>query len=488
MRITVNRKKERFYPDAKRVITRFYDHKEIKAKSIIQKIIDMSEDESETSLNLVLREFAKRHRNITRIFLMNFTKVIHFVDELAGSHEKISPTKRLLIGSFFTMEYSIESAALFNPSVVEHPDQNDLEEGQKRIIVSFRATGESHISSIVFRSGIIDKDSNLNFDPRGNYISEAEIIKGHAYNKEEFIMILSEHDIFNDISTEILKKLDDYFYYTQLKETIKKTQETKKLNLIQEKTLKEMMWLAKSHYEVVFSQDTDISERVIFPVSRTESNGIEDARFVKFKDDNSEVTYYATYTAYDGYTILPKLLETKDFYHFKNLPLHGECSKDKNFSLFPRKINGRYAMLSRLDGVNHYIMFSDNITLWETGHFLQDPKYNWELIQVGNCGSPIETSEGWLVITHGVGQMRKYCIGAILLDIKDPTKVIGSLKEPLIVPNEDEREGYVPNVVYSCGSIIHNNVLVIPYGISDYASSFATVNLNVLIEKLKEPD
>jgi len=488
MRITVNRKRDRIYPDSKRVITRFFDHSEIKAKSIIQKILNVSEDEAETALNLVLREFAKRHRNITRIFMMNFEKIIHYVDELAGSYEKMSPTKRLLTGSFFTMEYSIESAALFNPSIVEHPDQNELEEGQKRIIVSFRATGESHISSIVFRSGIIDRDMNLRFDPQGNYISQAEIIKGHAYNKEEFLMILHEHGIYNDISTEILGQLDDNFYYIKFKEIIKREQESKTLNFSQERTLKQMMWLAKSHYEIVFSQDTDLSERTIFPVSRTESNGIEDARFVKFTEENGDTTYYATYTAYDGFTILPKLLETKDFYHFKNLPLHGECTKDKNFALFPRRINGHYAMLSRLDGVNHYIMFSDNITVWETARLLRKPKYYWELIQVGNCGSPIETSEGWLVITHGVGQMRKYCIGALLLDLNDPLKVIGSLKEPLIVPNEDEREGYVPNVVYSCGAIVHNDMLVIPYAISDYASSFATVNLKTLLSKLLEKD
>jgi predicted GH43/DUF377 family glycosyl hydrolase len=486
MRITVDRKSDRIYPDSKRVITRFFDHTEIRAKSIIQKILDMKEDEAESSLNLVLREFAKRHRNITKIFLLNFSKVIDYINELTDSNEKMSQTKRLLIGSFFTMEYSIESAALFNPSIVEHPDQNQLEYGQKRILVSFRATGESHISSIVFRSGIIDKDNNLHFDPQGNYVSEAEIIKKHVYDKKEFTVILREHDIVNDISTEVLSKLNGFFYYAEIKSVITKTQEKKRLTLDQKKTLKEMMWLAKSHYEIIFSQDTDISERTIFPVSTTERNGVEDARFVKFTDDNGETTYYATYTAYDGFTILPKLLETKDFYHFKNLPIHGECSKDKNFALFPRKINGRYAMLSRLDGVNHYIMFSDNITLWETSQLLWEPKYNWELIQVGNCGSPIETTEGWLVITHGVGQMRKYSLGAILLDLQDPTKVIGSLKDPLIVPNEDEREGYVPNVVYSCGSIIHNDVLVIPYAISDYASSFATVSVKTLLAKFLE--
>lgn len=486
MRLTVNRQRERIYPDSKRVITRFFIHPEEKAKSIIQKIIDMPESEAETSLNLVLRGFAKRHRNITKIFLSNFDNVIKLLIELTNGNQELSITKRLLIGSYFTMEYSLESAALFNPAIVEHPEQSDLEEGQKRFIMSFRATGERHISSIVFRSGIIDRDFNIYFDAPGKYIGEAEIIKGHSYNKEEFTSLLKEHAIANETSMEIMGKLRDTFYYSQLKFAIKGFESITSLTLDQEKTLKQIMWLAKSHYEVAFSQDTDISERTIFPVSRTESNGIEDARFVKFTDDHGDVSYYATYTAYDGYTILPKLLETKDFYHFKNIPLHGECSKDKNFALFPRKIKGHYAMLSRIDGINHYIMFSDNITLWETAQILAEPKYFWELIQMGNCGSPMETSEGWLLITHGVGQMRKYCIGAILLDLDDPTKVIGRLKEPLIVPNEDEREGYVPNVVYSCGSLIHNGVVFIPYGISDYTSSIATVSLKTLLTKLKE--
>ena len=486
MRITVNRKKERFYPDSKRVITRFFEHSTQKSLSIITKILDMSEKEAESSLYQVLREFSKRHRNITKIFMLNYAKIAHLIDTVVESSTKMSSPKRLLIGSYFTMEYSIESAALFNPSIVEHPDQTGLEEGQKRIIVSFRATGESHISSIVFRSGMIDKDYNLHFDPQGNYIGEAEIIKKHEYDRQKFLDILKEHDIHNNISTEVLENLGTHFFYTDLKKLISKIQESKELNLSQQRTLKQMMWFAKSHYEIMFSHDTDISERVIFPVSRTESNGIEDARFVKFTEDNGDVIYYATYTAYDRFTILSKLLETKDFYHFKNLPLHGECIKDKNFALFPRKINGHYVMLSRIDGVNQYIMFTDDIALWESAQLLLEPQDMWEIIQIGNGGSPIETEKGWLVITHGVGPMRKYCLGAILLDLNDPTKVIGNLKEPLIIPNEDEREGYVPNVVYTCGALIHREELIIPYGISDYASSFATVNVKMLLDKLLE--
>jgi len=246
-----------------------------------------------------------------------------------------------------------------------------------------------------------------------------------------------------------------------------------------------MLWLAKSHYELDFSLDSAISERVIFPSSDIERNGIEDARFVKFTDDNGEVTYYATYTAYDGITVLPRLLNTDDFYHFKTSTLHGEIASNKGMALFPRKINGKYAMLCRLDGMNNYIAYSDDINLWHEAKLIQEPKYPWEMVQIGNCGSPIETEEGWLVITHGVGPMREYAIGASLYQLDNPEIEIGRLKTPLLTPNNLEREGYVPNVVYSCGSIIHNGHLVIPYAMSDFASTYATVNLAELLEVLK---
>ena len=247
----------------------------------------------------------------------------------------------------------------------------------------------------------------------------------------------------------------------------------------------QIIWLASSHYELQFSLDTNISERVIFPVSANEKNGIEDARFVKFTDEDNKTKYFATYTAYDGATILPKLLETEDFYHFKVMPLHGEIARNKGMALFPRKMNGRYAMLCRLDGFNNYIAFSDNITVWREAKKLQQPKFPWELIQIGNCGSPVETEEGWLVITHGVGPMREYVLGAALFDLANPEKEIGRSKTPLLIPNSDEREGYVPNVVYSCGSMIHNEDLIIPYAMSDYSSTYASVNLKELLNELK---
>jgi len=247
-----------------------------------------------------------------------------------------------------------------------------------------------------------------------------------------------------------------------------------------------VLWLADSYYEIVFSLDTDISDRVIFPISEYERKGIEDARFVDFKNEDGTSVYYATYTAYDGALIMPKLLQTNDFYNFKIMPLYGAGAQNKNLALFPRKINGKYAMISRIDGCNNYIMYSDKINIWEKPVLLQKPAFTWEFIQIGNCGSPIETEDGWLMITHGVGPMRRYVLGASLLKLDDPGVEIGRLKEPLLIPNSDEREGYVPNVLYSCGSILHNGKLIIPYGISDSSTGFAEVDLNDLLNKLKE--
>ncbi len=394
---------------------------------------------------------------------------------------------KLLIGSYFTVECSIESAAFFNPSVVEDPDQSELGLDEKRVIFSFRATGEGHISSLVFRSAIIDKNNNLIIEPVGKMLAEAERIKRHIYNKKSFIKKLDEmHDFDNKISPVfVLENLGDRFTYGELKKAVEETRKTHQLSPNKELIINQMMWLALSHYEIEFSLDSAISERVIFPISDTEKNGIEDARFVKFKEENGEVIYYATYTAYDGISILPKLLATKDFYHFKGLPVHGELAQNKGMALFPRKINGKYAILCRIDGVNNYIAYSDNINIWREAKLIQRPKYPWEFVQVGNCGSPIETEEGWLVITHGVGPMREYVLGASLYELDNPEKEIGRLKTPLLAPNNEEREGYVPNVIYSCGSIIHNKNLIIPYGMSDCASTCASIILSELLNELK---
>jgi predicted GH43/DUF377 family glycosyl hydrolase len=453
----------------------------------IRSVLNMSENEASFALSQVLRDYSMRHRNISKIFEKHFNKLSYLFDELGLKPGKVSQSRKALIGSYFTMEYSIESTAFFNPSIVEDPDQSELGPDEKRVILSFRAIGEGHISSIVFRSAIIDKNNNLIIEPVGKMLAEAERIKRHIYNKQSFIKKLDEMSVFNNKISPVfvLEKLGDSFTYGELKKAVEETRKTHQLSPNKELIINQMMWLALSHYEIEFSIDSAISERVIFPISDTERNGMEDARFVKFIEETGEVTYYATYTAYDGMSILPKLLATKNFYHFKGLPIHGELAQNKGMALFPRKINGKYAMLCRIDGVNNYIAYSDNINIWREAKLIQKPKYIWEVIQVGNGGSPIETEEGWLVITHAVGPMREYVLGASLYELDNPEKEIGRLKTPLLVPNNEEREGYVPNVVYSCGSIIHNRNLIIPYGMSDYASTYASINLNELLNELK---
>ncbi|MCX6326003.1 MAG: glycoside hydrolase family 130 protein [Bacteroidia bacterium] len=487
MQVTVTRKGSKFIPDTSRVIARFLYTSDERSKDIIRNVLAMSDSEVNTALSQVLRGYSKRHRNISQLFETHFNKLDNLFKELKIKQNKINQSRKALLGSYFTLEYSIEAAAFFNPSIVEDPDQSELGTDEKRVIFSFRATGEGHISSIVFRSGILDKNSNLTVEPVGTMLAEAERIKRHTYNKRSFIKKLDEMSDFNNKISPIfvLENLGDSFTYGELKRAVEETRKTHDLTANKRLIINQMMWLAKSHYELEFSLDSAISERVIFPTSETERNGIEDARFVKFTEENGEITYYATYTAYDGITILPKLLETKNYYHFKSIPLHGEIAQNKGMALFPRKIKGNYTMLCRIDGVNNYIAYSDDINTWREAKLIQKPKFPWDLVQVGNCGSPIETEDGWLVITHGVGPMREYVLGASLYELDNPEKEIGRLKTPLLSPNAEEREGYVPNVVYSCGSIIHNGNLIIPYGMSDCASTYASINLKELLNELK---
>lgn len=487
MQVTVNRKDIKFYPDASRKIARFLFTGDERATSTIRSVLEMSENLASQTLSAVLRDYSLRHRNISKIFEKHFNRVAHLLKQLKIEPDSLDIAQKILIGSYFTMEYSIEAAAFFNPSIIEHPDQSEMGPDEKRVILSFRATGEGHISSIVFRTGVLDKNNNLLLEPVGTMLEEAEHIRRHVYDKTSFSSKLNEmKDIHAVIpSGLILDKLNDTFTYDELQDCIKEAR--KSLHLTEEKEVlfNQITWLALSHYELEFSLDTNISERVIFPVSVNEKNGIEDARFVKFTDDNDESVYYATYTAYDGATILPKMLKTNDFYHFQTMPFHGEIAKNKGMALFPRKVNGKYVMLCRLDGYNNYIAFSDNISIWRKATLLQEPRFPWEFVQIGNCGSPVETPEGWLVITHGVGPMREYVLGASLFDLQNPEKEIGRLKSPLLMPNSEEREGYVPNVVYSCGSMLNNDELIIPYAMSDYASTYATVNLKELLNELK---
>ena len=426
-------------------------------------------------------DFSERHKYIGHIFERHLKEVKKYLPQGII----LSNNQRALIGAYFTKEYAIESAALFNPSIVPHPDQSFLNKGSFRFVMCLRATGEGHISSIVFRSGILDRDNELLFDQVSDFVETPDLQLDTVYNRNLFQRKLDEMGVKKNVYDYVFNQMPEDFTYKELIKRIEILQETKKSSKsdksYKKRALEIIRWLADSNYEVNFHPDHSISERVIFPVSKNESRGIEDARFVQFVNENSEAVYFATYTAYNGITILPQLIETKDFVKFKIITLNGKAVQNKGMALFPRKIGGRYTMLSRQDGENNHIMFSDDIHFWQQSQIFQEPRYPWEFIQIGNCGSPLETDKGWIVLTHGVGAMRQYCIGAILLDLENPSKMIARLKEPLLVPHEKEREGYVPNVVYSCGAIIHNETMIIPYAMSDINSGIATVEVSELI-------
>ncbi|KAF0135105.1 MAG: putative glycosylase [Candidatus Saganbacteria bacterium] len=478
-RIT-NKTLKNIRPDKRLVITRpFRPASEIHTGNIVNRILALDENGAKSVLKQTLKDFAHRHKDIQSILMRNYQKISGYIKDPAA----LSDERKLLLGACFTMEYSIESAALFNPSIVIYPKQNNLKRGQTRVIFSFRATGEGHISSIVFRSALIDKDNSIFLEPVSPFLGAPEIVLNATYDRELFKAKLKEMGQFSEAANAIYQLLPSSFTLEEMGQAITSVR-NKNIFSDMDDSIIHIKWLAESNYEVFFPHGQLISERVIFPLSQNESNGVEDARFVRFVDDDDNVTYYATYTAYNGREILPQLIETKDFHHFKISTLNGPMARNKGMALFPRKINGQYAMITRTDGENLYLSYSNNIHFWFEGVKIEAPENPWELVQIGNCGSPLETKKGWILLTHGVGPMRKYCIGVVLLDLKDPSKIIGRLKEPLLMPREEEREGYVPNVVYSCGSIILNNELIIPYAISDSDSHVASIPVDELLEKL----
>jgi predicted GH43/DUF377 family glycosyl hydrolase len=469
-------------PDYKRVLYRpFTILSEERIIKIIGRIMTLSEKDVKKELRQVMTEYEERHQRLRTFFFNRFDQMKkHLLTDQALSDER-----KLLIGAYFTQEYSLESAALFNPSMVWHPDQSGIPEGSRRFILSLRATGEGHISSITFRTGIINSENKISIQNPTRYVATSENITNPVYEKNLFERKLVELDILNDFAKKVLSSLEDFFSITELEECIKVLiRPFKNKGGENEISAKGILSLALSNYEIQYSPDQRLSERIIFPHSPSEINGIEDARFVEFINENGERIYYATYTAYDGKVIFPQMLETKDFLHFKISTLNGPEVKNKGMALFPRKVNGLYAMISRQDNENIFLMYSEHLHFWYTKQIILKPTFSWEFVQLGNCGSPIETEAGWLVLSHGVGAMREYSIGAFLLDKDDPSKVIGRLEEPLLTPNENEREGYVPNVVYSCGGAIYGDELIIPYAMSDYASSIAKVNLNDLLTEL----
>jgi predicted GH43/DUF377 family glycosyl hydrolase len=476
--IKVNRRETKFISDPSRVINKFYyPGNEQRARNIINRVLNLSNYAASNLLDQTLLSFEHRHRNLKKVFLRNFKHLERFIP----NQNHLSETRKLLIGSYFTQEYSVEAAGFFNPSMVEHPNQKHLRKGELRFILSFRATGEGHVSSIEFRSGKLNKYNNMLMDRTYHRFETPEIVMKAVYEKSFFNKKIRQLKMGNDITTSIFQKLPTKFSFDDLQNSIEKIKNKFPDDHLLEETVNLVYFLARSNHERFFRPESHVSERVLFPVSKEAIKGMEDARFVRFRQGNGRVTYYATYTAFNGFEILPMILITKDFLHFTICAMTGEVAKNKGMALFPKKIDGKYVMISRIDGENMYIAKSDAIDFWDKAHLFQTPQHSWQFFQIGNCGSPIETSEGWLLLTHGVGPMRTYCIGAELLDLKKPSKIISQIPEPILIPHPREREGYVPNVVYSCGGIIHNNELVLPYAMSDSSCGVATINMDAMM-------
>jgi len=480
--VKVKKKTVRLLADPSRVITRFFmPGGDGRAKAIVRRVLALTDDQVRAKLREVEREFSSRHRSIRDVLAEHFRLVSGEVDS-----DTVSDDLRQLIGAYFTCEYSIESVALFNPSMVMHPSQEGVEEGACRFVMSLRTCGEGHVSSISFRTGLVDSSHEVRFDPVGRYAAAERPVADRLYRKRAFFLKLIEMGAYRPVVESILDRLDDQFTFEALQREVSAERRSHGYVEGLDQPLENILWLARSNYHLAFPPDSRLDERVIFPVSENESRGIEDARFVRFIYEDGQVVYYATYTAYNGFNTLPQLIETTDFIHFKVSTLSGKCVQNKGLALFPRKIGGWYRMLGRIDGESTFLLTSDNIHFWNEAKKIQEPVQPWEFIQVGNCGSPIETQAGWLVLTHGVGPMRKYCVGAILLDREDPSRVVGRLPEPLIIPDEKERDGYVPNVVYSCGGMVHRGELIIPCAVSDTSTGIVTVSVNELLSRMAE--
>lgn len=453
---------------------------------IFEHVSRMSGSQVEDELEAVKRNFESRYEDVSECFEEHFSTAARH----ARWNKDLSASRRRLIGSYCTMEYSFESAALFNPSIVAHPDQEGVPEGSRRFVMSLRATGEGHVSSIVFQTGIIDELHNIAVDPSGSFSRRIRLAPDQEYRKDLFGRKLQEMGEYTDTVEAILADLPDTFSLSDLESATTSLRRTGH-NLAQvEHAAESMTWLARSNYQLQIPDGDEISDLIIFPQSENESRGLEDLRLTRFTGEPGEdgkpgrVTYYGTYTAVSGHRILPMLMETTDFRRIQMHTLNGACVQNKGMALFPRRIDGHYAMCSRIDGHNIFLMLSDYIHFWESAKLLVAPKFPWEMRLIGNCGSPLATPAGWLLLTHGVGPMRRYCIGAVLLDRNDPFRIIGRLAEPLLSPTPGEREGNVPNVVYSCGGMLHHDRLFLPYAISDTATSIATVALDELIDRL----
>ena len=479
--IAVQRLPYRLERDPSRTIARFlWPSNAERAASVVKRVMGLDLQTVSRLLASCVEDFGERYDDLLGIFEDHFDEACCSV-RLDGEP---TPDQRHLIGAYFTMEYTYASAAFFNPSIVPALDQGNLPPGSTRFVMSLRAVGEGHISSIVFRRGVINAACEITFEPVPEKSRRLTVVENRTFTKGAFLQKLIEAAAYTDLAGVVLQRVGDSFTVSDLVAAIHETRETLDEPARLTRTEDDMLWVAHSNYQVQVPEDADLTQLVLFPLSENESNGVEDMRLVLFADDDGSVRYYGTYTAYNGSSILPQIMELRGDRTAEVHTLAGKYAVDKGMALFPRRLDGWYAMISRVDGERLYLMTSGNISFWNEATVIQEPKRPWEFVQIGNCGSPIETDAGWLLLTHGVGPMRRYCIGASLLDRDDPTRVIEQLPKPLLVPAPHERGGYVPNVVYTCGAMIHNDVLVIPYGISDVETGFATVPLADLLERL----
>lgn len=470
-----NKSAIKLYASANAVINQYlYLPGQNRVSNIIDRITKLDEIAVAESLANVLKNFESRHRNIQAVFLENFDKVRQ---QFEGDISSFSDSRKQLLGAFFTKEYSIQAAALFNPSIVPHPNQQGLQVGEQRFVMSLRATGEGHISSVIFKTGIVDGEMNIHLDGGTGYFTRLKKDESATYSRN---FLEDRVKYIADFKNELLEILPDHFTHAEALDLI---QNKWRQDASAETSIEQLARIFDSNYNLTSNSTGTISETVIFPNSRAECMGMEDVRFVHFIDGEMDC-YYGTYTAYDGRQINTHLIETNNFVDFKIRTLYGAAIADKGMALFPEKVNGQYVMISRQGGEKINIMFSDDIYCWQNYELLMEPLYEWEMVQLGNCGSPIKTDKGWLLLTHGVGAMRTYVISAILLHLTDPSQIIGRLKVPLIQADENEREGYVPNVVYTCGLLRHQDQLLIPYAVSDSATGFRFVGLNELLNEL----
>jgi predicted GH43/DUF377 family glycosyl hydrolase len=481
----LTRTEHRMKPDPSRTLGRLFVpgqesliQGESRATPVIDRILNLTEAEVEQTLARTMARFSDGYRDLPQTLEHHFALVAHRV----GAEIAMGRPRRQLIGAYFTQEYALEAAALFNPSMVRHPDQSGCQRGEVRFVMSLRAVGEGHLSSIEFRTGIVGADSDIRFDPPGRFLDTGRS-RPVRYDRGLFQIKLTEYGQDDENTRLLWSILPPRFSGAELEAALTELSSQHVTRGDSTVLADRVRWMAASNYAVEFGTGHPLAEQVLWPTAPDESHGMEDARFVLFSD-GADSTYYATYTAFDGAQVAPHLLETSDFRTFTSSQLSGPSASNKGMALFPRKIAGRYAALSRWDRESNGITFSDDAHDWSQARTFQSPVRPWELIQLGNCGSPIETPAGWLVFTHGVGPMREYAIGAVLLDLAEPDRLIAGLPEPLLVAEESEREGYVPNVVYSCGAMRHGDTVVLPYGCSDSSVRIATIDLPRLLERL----